>query len=167
VHQKGTVSVNPKGRARRLQENRLCKCINPRSNPSPSDRRPEGSGALKIFHRWWGVVAASMTHWPCTTGRERIVDQCRLTQTKRSPGKPGRFSQTGSLKDRSDRLSLVGTRVEKVHGDYRSEDRFQINAQNCVYYKTCDIKDPMQNIVWGYGRAAGLTTRTCKLVAVV
>ncbi len=26
--------------------------------------------------------------------------------------------------------------------------RLQINAQNCVHCKTCDIKDPMQNIVW-------------------
>jgi len=27
-------------------------------------------------------------------------------------------------------------------------DRLQINAQNCVHCKTCDIKDPAQNIVW-------------------
>jgi electron-transferring-flavoprotein dehydrogenase len=27
-------------------------------------------------------------------------------------------------------------------------DRLQINAQNCVHCKTCDIKDPSQNIVW-------------------
>ncbi len=26
--------------------------------------------------------------------------------------------------------------------------RFQINAQNCVHCKTCDIKDPNQNITW-------------------
>ncbi|MGT2470046.1 electron transfer flavoprotein-ubiquinone oxidoreductase [Paraburkholderia terrae] len=28
------------------------------------------------------------------------------------------------------------------------EDRLQINAQNCLHCKTCDIKDPTQNIVW-------------------
>ncbi|TFW33156.1 electron transfer flavoprotein-ubiquinone oxidoreductase [Massilia horti] len=28
------------------------------------------------------------------------------------------------------------------------KDRLQINAQNCVHCKTCDIKDPSQNIVW-------------------
>ncbi|MBL6957464.1 MAG: electron transfer flavoprotein-ubiquinone oxidoreductase [Rhodospirillales bacterium] len=28
------------------------------------------------------------------------------------------------------------------------ETRFQINAQNCVHCKTCDIKDPTQNITW-------------------
>jgi electron-transferring-flavoprotein dehydrogenase len=29
-----------------------------------------------------------------------------------------------------------------------SGPRFQINGQNCVHCKTCDIKDPSQNIVW-------------------
>ncbi|MFZ5710210.1 MAG: electron transfer flavoprotein-ubiquinone oxidoreductase [Pseudomonadota bacterium] len=29
-----------------------------------------------------------------------------------------------------------------------TEARFQINFQNCVHCKTCDIKDPSQNIVW-------------------
>jgi electron-transferring-flavoprotein dehydrogenase len=29
-----------------------------------------------------------------------------------------------------------------------SKPRLQINAQNCVHCKTCDIKDPTQNIVW-------------------
>jgi electron-transferring-flavoprotein dehydrogenase len=29
-----------------------------------------------------------------------------------------------------------------------SDPRLQINAQNCVHCKTCDIKDPTQNIVW-------------------
>jgi electron-transferring-flavoprotein dehydrogenase len=28
------------------------------------------------------------------------------------------------------------------------DERLQINAQNCVHCKTCDIKDPTQNIVW-------------------
>ncbi len=29
-----------------------------------------------------------------------------------------------------------------------SNPRLQINAQNCVHCKTCDIKDPTQNINW-------------------
>jgi electron-transferring-flavoprotein dehydrogenase len=36
---------------------------------------------------------------------------------------------------------------EFVKDDDRNE-RLQINAQNCVHCKTCDIKDPTQNIVW-------------------
>jgi len=37
---------------------------------------------------------------------------------------------------------------EIVRDDDGSNPRLQINAQNCVHCKTCDIKDPMQNIVW-------------------
>jgi electron-transferring-flavoprotein dehydrogenase len=33
--------------------------------------------------------------------------------------------------------------------------RFQINAQNCVHCKTCDIKDPSQNIVWTVPQGGG------------
>ena len=32
--------------------------------------------------------------------------------------------------------------------DADNQDRLQINAANCVHCKTCDIKDPTQNIVW-------------------
>ena len=32
--------------------------------------------------------------------------------------------------------------------DDQGQDKLQINAQNCVHCKTCDIKDPTQNIVW-------------------
>ncbi|WP_335945831.1 electron transfer flavoprotein-ubiquinone oxidoreductase [Pseudomonas sp. G166] len=35
------------------------------------------------------------------------------------------------------------------------EKRFQINAQNCVHCKTCDIKDPSQNITWVSPEGAG------------
>ncbi|MGR3570301.1 4Fe-4S dicluster domain-containing protein [Brevirhabdus sp.] len=37
---------------------------------------------------------------------------------------------------------------EFVTDDKSGETRFQINFQNCVHCKTCDIKDPAQNIVW-------------------
>lgn len=39
--------------------------------------------------------------------------------------------------------------------DGKSNPRFQINAQNCVHCKTCDIKDPSQNIVWTTPEGAG------------
>ena len=35
------------------------------------------------------------------------------------------------------------------------ETRFQINAQNCVHCKTCDIKDPAQNINWTVPEGGG------------
>lgn len=37
---------------------------------------------------------------------------------------------------------------EIVRNDDGSNPQFQINAQNCVHCKTCDIKDPSQNITW-------------------
>lgn len=37
---------------------------------------------------------------------------------------------------------------EIVRNDDGSDPRLQINAQNCVHCKTCDIKDPTQNINW-------------------
>ncbi|UWR34136.1 electron transfer flavoprotein-ubiquinone oxidoreductase [Sulfitobacter sp. W027] len=37
---------------------------------------------------------------------------------------------------------------EFVEDEKTGETRFQINFQNCVHCKTCDIKDPTQNIVW-------------------
>ena len=37
--------------------------------------------------------------------------------------------------------------VYEVVSEGESE-RFQINAQNCVHCKTCDVKDPAENITW-------------------
>ncbi|WP_333867880.1 electron transfer flavoprotein-ubiquinone oxidoreductase [Cypionkella sp.] len=38
--------------------------------------------------------------------------------------------------------------VYEVIAEVGKEPRFQINFQNCVHCKTCDIKDPSQNITW-------------------
>ena len=38
--------------------------------------------------------------------------------------------------------------VYEVIEEEGKEPRFQINFQNCVHCKTCDIKDPSQNITW-------------------
>ncbi len=38
--------------------------------------------------------------------------------------------------------------VYEYVADEAGAQRLQINAQNCVHCKTCDIKDPTQNIVW-------------------
>ena len=46
---------------------------------------------------------------------------------------------------------------EVVYADEakRTDPRFVINAQNCVHCKTCDIKDPAQNITWKPPEGAG------------
>ncbi len=38
--------------------------------------------------------------------------------------------------------------VYEIVRDEEAKPRLQINAQNCVHCKTCDIKDPTQNIDW-------------------
>ena len=56
--------------------------------------------------------------------------------------------------------------VYEVVDDDNGQPRFQINAQNCVHCKTCDIKDPPQNIDWTSPKAAAARTiRTCELHA--
>ena len=45
--------------------------------------------------------------------------------------------------------------VYEVISNDDGSKRFQINAQNCVHCKTCDIKDPAQNITWVAPEGAG------------
>ena len=44
---------------------------------------------------------------------------------------------------------------EVVDDDQGGGKRFQINAQNCVHCKTCDIKDPSHNITWTVPQGGG------------
>jgi len=44
---------------------------------------------------------------------------------------------------------------EVLRDDAGNNPRFQINAQNCVHCKTCDIKDPAQNINWTVPEGGG------------
>ncbi len=46
------------------------------------------------------------------------------------------------------RLYCPAAVYEVVYDEAGSNPRFVINAPNCVHCKTCDIKDPSQNIVW-------------------
>ncbi|MFJ5369246.1 electron transfer flavoprotein-ubiquinone oxidoreductase [Bosea sp. CER48] len=41
------------------------------------------------------------------------------------------------------------------NAETKSNPRFVINAQNCVHCKTCDIKDPAQNITWTVPEGGG------------
>jgi electron-transferring-flavoprotein dehydrogenase len=46
------------------------------------------------------------------------------------------------------RLYCPAAVYEVLYDEAGQNPRFQINAQNCVHCKTCDIKDPAQNIDW-------------------
>lgn len=45
--------------------------------------------------------------------------------------------------------------VYEIVQEANGAPRFQINAQNCVHCKTCDIKDPSQNIDWTVPQGGG------------
>jgi electron-transferring-flavoprotein dehydrogenase len=45
--------------------------------------------------------------------------------------------------------------VYEILGEETGEPRLQINAQNCLHCKTCDIKDPTQNIQWTVPEGGG------------
>jgi electron-transferring-flavoprotein dehydrogenase len=45
--------------------------------------------------------------------------------------------------------------VYEILGEEEGKPRLQINAQNCLHCKTCDIKDPTQNIHWTVPEGGG------------
>ena len=45
--------------------------------------------------------------------------------------------------------------VYEITEDDAGKPQFQINSQNCIHCKTCDIKDPQQNITWVVPEGAG------------
>lgn len=44
---------------------------------------------------------------------------------------------------------------EVLRDDDGSNPRFNINAQNCIHCKTCDLKDPSRNIIWTVPEGGG------------
>jgi electron-transferring-flavoprotein dehydrogenase len=48
----------------------------------------------------------------------------------------------------AEKTSPYGFRYIGAKRRTKEDPRFVINAQNCVHCKTCDIKDPAQNITW-------------------
>jgi electron-transferring-flavoprotein dehydrogenase len=70
----------------------------------------------------------------------------------RDPGLQ-RVSELGTFAGPSQRYCPAG--VYEWVGTDGGDPRFVINAQNCVHCKTCDIKDPNQNIVWTVPEGSG------------
>lgn len=53
-----------------------------------------------------------------------------------------------SIKSKTRVCNLLSGVYEFVPLESGDGERLQINAQNCIHCKTCDIKDPSQNINW-------------------
>ena len=95
---------------------------------------PKPDGKLS-FDRLSSVFVSNTNHEenqpPHLTLKDRAVPL--TVNLARYAGPEGRYCPAGVY--------------EFVKDDDQNE-RLQINAQNCVHCKTCDIKDPTQNIVW-------------------
>lgn len=75
------------------------------------------------------------------------LQQPDLQVTRNLPiyaGPEGRFCPAGVYEYVPDETAAGGNHPSKGE----TSKRFQINAQNCIHCKTCDIKDPSQNINW-------------------
>jgi electron-transferring-flavoprotein dehydrogenase len=64
-----------------------------------------------------------------------------------------KVSELGTFAGPSNRYCPAGVYEWVTEND--AEPRFVINAQNCVHCKTCDIKDPNQNIEWTVPEGSG------------
>ena len=108
-------------------------CLRPASECGPIDY-PKPDGKL-TFDRLSSVFISNTNHeenQPCHLVLKDASVPVRLNLAKYA-GPESRYCPAG-----------VYEFVKNGDGT----DRLQINAQNCVHCKTCDIKDPSQNIVW-------------------
>ncbi|MEM6381187.1 MAG: electron transfer flavoprotein-ubiquinone oxidoreductase [Pseudomonadota bacterium] len=108
---------------------------------APPVAYPKPDGKL-TFDRLSSVFLSNTNHEEDQPVHLRVSDQ-RLQ----------RISELGLYSGLSQRYCPAG--VYEWVDDGAGDMRFQINAQNCVHCKTCDIKDPNQNIVWQVPEGGG------------
>jgi len=68
---------------------------------------------------------------------------------------PGKAIAVNWNEYRSPETRYCPAGVYEIVGEEAGNPQLQINAQNCVHCKTCDIKDPTQNINWVVPEGAG------------
>ena len=91
-----------------------------------------------------------------------LMSSVYLSSTNHEEDQPVHLQLLDASVPINDNLPLYGepARLYCPAGVYEivqenGEQRFQINAQNCVHCKTCDIKDPAQNINWTVPEGSG------------
>ncbi|MEM6972605.1 MAG: electron transfer flavoprotein-ubiquinone oxidoreductase [Pseudomonadota bacterium] len=97
---------------------------------------PKPDGVLS-FDRLTNVAYAFTNHDHDQPGHLKLKDAAMPVpwELKKFSGPSQRYCPAGVYEYVEDKTAPQGTRL-------------QINFQNCVHCKTCDIKDPAQNIVW-------------------
>jgi electron-transferring-flavoprotein dehydrogenase len=116
------------------------------SDPTPdyATLKPANKSEKIVYPKPDGVISFDKLSSVFITNTSHEEDQpCHLQLT--DPSIP--ISQNLPMYDEpAQRYCPAG--VYEVVDEADGSKRFQINAQNCIHCKTCDIKDPAQNINW-------------------
>ncbi len=118
-------------------------CLRPASEFRPIEY-PKPDGKL-TFERLSSVFVSNTNHeenQPCHLTLKDASVAVRINLAQYS-GPESRYCPAGVYEFVDDDAPLPPGEGPGVRAK-----RLQINAQNCVHCKTCDIKDPTQNIVW-------------------
>jgi electron-transferring-flavoprotein dehydrogenase len=109
---------------------KLLKDVTPIAYPKPD-------GVLS-FDKLSSVFLSSTNHEEDQPAHLKLADpSIPVTQNLPLYGEPARLYCPAGVYE-----------VVFADAEAKSDPRFVINAQNCVHCKTCDIKDPAQNITW-------------------
>ncbi|MDI3308404.1 MAG: electron transfer flavoprotein-ubiquinone oxidoreductase [Acetobacteraceae bacterium] len=104
------------------------------ADQAPRIAYPKPDGVL-TFDRLSSVFISNTNHEEDQPSHLRLAD-------------PGLAISVNWDRYRSPETRYCPAGVYEIVGAEEGEPRLQINAQNCVHCKTCDIKDPEQNINW-------------------
>jgi len=109
------------------------------SNPKIAYPKPDG---VLTFDRLSSVFLSATNH--------EENQRCHLRLKDESVAISVNYVKYGSPETR-----YCPAGVYEILGEDEGKPRLQINAQNCVHCKTCDIKDPTQNINWTVPEGGG------------
>jgi electron-transferring-flavoprotein dehydrogenase len=107
--------------------------------PKPAYPKPDGK---LTFDRLSSVFLSGTNH--------EENQQCHLRLKDESVAIGVNYAKYGSPETR-----YCPAGVYEILGEDEGKPRLQINTQNCLHCKTCDIKDPTQNINWTVPEGGG------------